>query len=70
MVLVGRFDACVAFRVAETDIHLEGAGLVEDRCHSGSFRRVAINIALEVGFEFLRIGEESSGKKVVNAISG
>jgi len=40
MVLVGRFDARVAFRVAETDIHLEGAGLVEDRFHSGGFRRV------------------------------
>lgn len=63
MILVGRFDARVAFRVTETDIHLECAGLVEDRFHSGSFCRVAINVALEIGFEFLGIGEESSGEE-------
>lgn len=61
--LVGGFDARVAFRVAETDVHLERAGLVEDRFHAGSFRWVAINVALKVGFEFLGIGEESAGEE-------
>ena len=63
VLVVGRFNASVTFRIAETDVHTILTSLVENRLHAGGLRWVAIHVTLKVGFQLLEVGEEGTGEE-------